>query len=50
MADRLDRPSAYEAHYPTRSEYLNCEFWMANQQRVNALQGMLAWVKWLEEL
>jgi predicted nucleic acid-binding protein len=44
MAERLDRPVAYDAHY------LGCEFWTADERLVNVVQEILPWVKWLGTL
>jgi len=49
MADRCGRPVAYDAHYLALAEYLACEFWTADERLVNAVRGMLPWVKWLGE-
>jgi len=47
MADRLDRPAAYDTHYLALAQHLDCEFWTADERLVNAVQGMLPWVKWV---
>jgi len=47
LADRLGRPAAYDTHYLTLAEHLGCEFWTADERLVNAVQGVLPWVKWL---
>jgi predicted nucleic acid-binding protein len=47
LADRLERPAAYDTHYLALAEHLGCEFWTADERLVNAVQGVLPWVKWL---
>jgi predicted nucleic acid-binding protein len=49
MADRLERPVACDTHYLVLAQYLDCEFWSADERLVNAVQGTLPWVKWLGE-
>lgn len=50
LAERLNRSAAYDAHYLAVAEYLNCEFWTADERLVNSVRDELAWVKWLGEL
>jgi predicted nucleic acid-binding protein len=47
LADRLERPAAYDTHNLALAEHLGCEFWTADERLVNAVQGVLPWVKWL---
>jgi len=47
LADRLGRPAAYDTHYLALAEHLGCEFWTADERLVNAVHGVLPWVKWL---
>jgi predicted nucleic acid-binding protein len=50
LADRLGRPAAYDTHYLALAEQLGCEFWTADERLVNAVQGVLPWVKWLGQM
>jgi predicted nucleic acid-binding protein len=50
LADRLERPVAYDTHYLALAEHLGCEFWTADERLVNAVQGALPWVKWLGQM
>lgn len=47
LADRLGRPAACDTHYLALAEHVGCEFWTADERLVNAVQGVLPWVKWL---
>lgn len=47
LAERLERPAAYDAHYLALAEQLGCEFWTADERLTNAVQKSLPWVKWL---
>jgi predicted nucleic acid-binding protein len=47
LAEQLNRPATYDAHYLALAEYLACEFWTADERLVNAVQPRLPWVKWL---
>ena len=47
LADRLSRPTAYDAHYLALAEHLVCDFWTADERLVNAVHSVLLWVKWL---
>jgi len=49
LAERLNRPAAYDSHYLALAEYLGCEFWTADQRLVNSIHGKLPWAKWLGE-
>lgn len=47
LAQRYDRPTAYDAHYLALAETLGCDLWTADRRLINALRGALPWVKWL---
>jgi predicted nucleic acid-binding protein len=47
LAEQLNRPATYDAHYLALAEYLGCEFWTADERLVNAVQSRLPWVRWV---
>jgi predicted nucleic acid-binding protein len=47
IAKRLNRPAAYDAHYLTLAQTLDCEFWTADERLYNAVKDQLPWVRWL---
>lgn len=49
IAERFNRPSAYDAHYVALAAFLECEFWTADYRLINALGGRLPFVRPLRE-
>ncbi len=49
LAERLNRPAAYDAHYLALAEYVGCEFWTADKRLYHAVAEKLPWVRWLGE-
>lgn len=47
LATRLNRPTAYDAHYLALAEMLGCEFWTADRRLYDAVHEELRWVRWL---
>jgi len=47
LANRFNRPAAYDAHYLALAEMLGCEFWTADERLYNIVRDELFWVKWL---
>jgi predicted nucleic acid-binding protein len=47
LAQELDRPTAYDAHYLALAEHLGCEYWTADKTLCRVAQGRLPWVRWL---
>ena len=47
LATKLNRPTAYDAHYLALAEELGCEFWTAATRLHNAVKDTLSWVHWL---
>jgi predicted nucleic acid-binding protein len=47
LATRFNRPTAYDAQYLAVAEYLQCEFWTADERLFNAVNRDLTWAKWL---
>ncbi|RME44373.1 MAG: PIN domain-containing protein [Caldilineae bacterium] len=48
IAERLNLPAAYDAHYLALSERLGAEFWTADRQLVRAVGDKLLWVRLVE--
>ena len=44
LATKLNRPTAYDAHYLALAEELGCEFWTADTRLHNAVKDTLSWV------
>jgi predicted nucleic acid-binding protein len=49
LANRLNRPAAYDTHYLALAEHLDCEFWTADERLTNAVKSTLPWVKLLSQ-
>lgn len=47
LANRYNRPNAYDATYLALAKYLSCDFWTADLKLFNAVSGHLEWVKWI---
>jgi predicted nucleic acid-binding protein len=47
LAERFNRPATYDTHYLALAEYLDCEFWTADERLVNTVHHALSWVKWI---
>ncbi len=47
MANRFNRPQAYDSHYLALAEILGLELWTADKRLYNAVKHDLSWVKWL---
>jgi predicted nucleic acid-binding protein len=47
LAQRFDRPAAYDAHYLALAEMAGCPFWTADERLFNAVREELDWVHWL---
>ena len=48
MAEQYGQPAAYDVHYLALAEFLDCEFWTADERLVNAVQDNLPWIKGLK--
>ena len=49
LARRFALPAAYDAHYLALAEYLDVEFWTADQRLANSVRPALSWVHLLGE-
>ena len=49
LAERFNRPTAYDAHYLALAEQLDCEFWTADKRLYNAVHEKLPWVRLLRD-
>lgn len=47
FATRLNRPTAYDAHYLALASEIGCDFWTADERLFNAARPQLPWVRWL---
>lgn len=47
LADKFNRPRAYDSQYLALAERLNCEFWTADERLFNAVSTQMPTVKWL---
>ncbi len=45
LARRLNRPTAYDAHYLALAGYLNCEFWTADKQLYNSASREISQIR-----
>lgn len=50
LAETLNRPTAYDAHYLALAELLHCDFWTADRRLYNAAASTLPWVHSLDEI
>ena len=50
LAEKLNRPTAYDTHYVALAEWLNCDFWTADRRLYNAAAPTLPWVHILDEI
>ncbi|MCY7391412.1 MAG: type II toxin-antitoxin system VapC family toxin [Leptolyngbyaceae cyanobacterium CAN_BIN12] len=44
LADELNLPATYDAHYLALSEHLNAEFWTRDRRLYNTVRSRLHWV------
>ena len=47
LAVTYDLPATYDAHYLALAQLMNCPFWTADQNLVNALRGRFPLIRWL---
>ena len=47
LANRFNRPAAYDAHYLALAELVACPFWTADERLYNTVRDELNWVYWL---
>jgi predicted nucleic acid-binding protein len=50
LAQRFNRPAAYDFHYLALAEMSKCAFWTADERLYNAVRHELSWVHWLGNL
>jgi predicted nucleic acid-binding protein len=47
LADALDLPATYDAHYLALAEHLGCELWTDDQRLIRRVATSLAFVRWI---
>lgn len=47
LAARFQRPAAYDAHYLTLADHLDCPFWTADKRLYNAVRADFPYIRWL---
>jgi len=50
LAHRLNRPTAYDAHYLALAETESCEFWTADERLYNSVKEKFPFIRWLGDL
>lgn len=49
LAQRFNRPTAYDAHYLALAEMEGCEFWTADERLYNSVKDDFPLIRWLGE-
>jgi predicted nucleic acid-binding protein len=47
LADAFELPASYDAHYLALAEFMNCEFWTADQRLWQQVERGLPFVRWI---
>ena len=47
LADALDLPATYDAHYLALAEHLGCELWTDDQRLIRHVATSLPFVRWI---
>lgn len=47
MAQRLSRPSTYDAHYLALANLRGCELWTGDERLFNAVRQQAPWLRWI---
>jgi predicted nucleic acid-binding protein len=47
LADALDLPATYDAHYLALAEHLGCELWTDDQRLIRQVTPSLPFVRWI---
>ena len=47
LAQRFNRPTAYDAYYLALGEIAGCDVWTADSRLYHAVRDTLPWVRWL---
>ena len=47
LADALDLPATYDAHYLALAEHLGCELWTDDQRLIRHVTNSLPFVRWI---
>jgi predicted nucleic acid-binding protein len=50
IATQFNQPRAYDAHFLAVAEFLDCEFWTADERLVNSMQTTYPWVRGLHQI
>ena len=49
ISHQYDLPASYDAHYIALSRSLGCDLWTADERLLRALDGRLAFVRWIAD-
>ncbi|MEP7288713.1 MAG: type II toxin-antitoxin system VapC family toxin [Chloroflexota bacterium] len=47
LAEKFNRPTAYDAQYLALAERLSCDFWTADERMFNAVNSKFSTIRWL---
>lgn len=47
LANQLNLPASYDAHYLALAEWLQCPFWTNDRRLVNSVSARLPFVRWI---
>lgn len=50
LAEKYNRPTAYDSQYLAVAEHLSCDFWTADERMFNAVKEKFPGIHWLGEV
>jgi predicted nucleic acid-binding protein len=50
LAEKYNRPTAYDAQYLALAEHLDCDFWTTDKRLYNAISDTFSQIHWLGEI